>query len=110
MDGEWKIQINNFEYKLECQVFIYRLVGDMIQWLSFKENQMIINVEKRSAGSEQVKPAFVGDRNEVMGIAKGFIAYANSQGFKNGDETFAKGKLEATERHLEDMRNIVFKQ
>lgn len=111
MDGDWKIQINSLDYKLESHVFIYRFAGNMIHWVEFKSPELVIHSEPyREGGADQVKPAFVARRDEAFGIAKAFVSFANSQGIKNGEETFVKGKLEATEKHLEDMRNLVFKK
>lgn len=41
-------------------------------------------------------------------LVHAFIEYARKEGMKGGEESHAVGKLEATERHLEDMRKLVF--
>ena len=113
-DQPWEIQVNNFEARFTSSVYIYRIVGDYIEWLEIKSPDMIGHREKfeRMGGAmpENMKPTFECMTNEVVNITKAFLIYANAQGFKNGTETFNKGKLEATERHLEDMRSLVFKK
>ena len=111
-ENEWQVQINNFEYKLESQVFIYRISRDIVEYLEISSPQVIVRSFPRvqDASEGGVKPTFVCRQDEAISIAKAFVAYANSQGFKNGDETFNKGKLEATENHLADMRALVFKK
>lgn len=107
---QWEVRINNFEHTFNSQVFIYRFVGKTIQYLEIKSPEVIVHSEQYEYGSAQtIKPTLVCPQDEALNIAKGFVAYANSQGFKNGSETFVKGKLEATEKHLDDMRNLVFK-
>ena len=46
---------------------------------------------------------------EAYALAKALNEYFAAKGAKPpNDETYLKGKLEATEGHLKDMRNIVF--
>lgn len=104
----WEVQINNIDFKLQGQVFIYRFIGSSeIEYLEIKSPEVIVHRIKNDGGI--IPPTFVAPVNEAMAIAKAFVDYANSQGFKNGTETFAKGKLEAMESHLQDMRTLVFK-
>ena len=42
-------------------------------------------------------------------MIKGFAELANEKGLKLESDLKREGKLEATEKHLEDMRRIVFK-
>lgn len=107
---DWKVKILDMENGyMDSQIFIYQMTGRIVAYLQIEENKLVVKTQEYKAGeSDQIKSFMTCDRVLAMGIAKGFLAYANEQGFKNGDETFVKGKLEATERHLEDMRKIVF--
>lgn len=43
-------------------------------------------------------------------MLKAFAEMASDQGMKLDSDMKREGRLEATERHLEDMRNLVFKK
>lgn len=109
MDGNWKLAITDFHDQLQSNAYIYRLIGDSIQWLEIKSPDIVVHSQKND-GEVIERPTFTGRRDEIISIAKAFVEYANSQVFKNGEKTFVKGKLEATERHLEDMRKLIFKK
>ena len=49
-------------------------------------------------------------RNVFAEMLKGFAEMANDQGLKLNSDLKREGKLEATERHLEDMRRLVFQK
>ncbi len=106
----WEISIQDIPGVHSCNVFIYcRKEYGTVCYLEIKSPEIIVHTTKVDPGADnQIKPTFTCNRYDALEIAKGFIAYANEQGFKNGSETFNKGKLEATEKHLEDMRKIVF--
>lgn len=106
-ETNWKVKINNFDYSLMSQVFIYRFCGGMVEYLEINTPDIKVIREKYDEGANKIKPTFVCPQDTAIDISKAFIEYANSQGFKNGDETFAKGKLEATENHLKDMRKLL---
>lgn len=58
---------------------------------------------------DDIKPAFTIDERTLRDLIAAFAELAQSRGIENKSETFTKGKLEATERHLADMRQLVFK-
>lgn len=109
-DQQWKVSVNNMDYSLETKVFIYRNTRDggvVTLNVDPKGNLLSTFHEIKNSIAVTVPPTFSGRRDDVMEIVKAFIAYGNEQGFKNGDETFVKGKLEATENHLKDMRALL---
>lgn len=106
---EWKVNVQIIDATLVAKVYIWRRVGDQVNYLNNDEKGLIATSVKYSDGFDlDIKPFMIGQLPTIMAIVRGFLAYANSEGLKSGDETFAKGKLEATEKHLEDMRKIVF--
>jgi len=109
-NNQWKVGINTLQNTFSANVYIYRTGPGWFEYLEIKSPDAIIHREKYEKGAiSPIKPTFSCVPEDALNIAKGFVEYANSQGFKNGDETFVKGKLEATEHHLEDMRSLVFK-
>lgn len=110
METEWKVAVNTIDATILSKVFVYRYPNrEEIEVLIFKDGEMIVERKKLNYGAVEsdIKPTFMGRHNEIIGIVKAFIGYGNEQGFKNGDETFAKGKLEATERHMTDLRKLL---
>lgn len=108
---KWEVRINSISMSLGAEIFIFRLCGDFVEYLQIDSPDVsILRVEKKEGNFALIKPLVVCPIDLAMDIAKGFIEYGNSQGFKNGSETFAKGKLEATEKHLADMRKLVFEE
>jgi len=49
-------------------------------------------------------------RDVFAEMLKGFAEMANERGMKLESDLKREGKLEATEKHLEDMRTLVFKK
>lgn len=69
-----------------------------------KEEFVIKDGENLPAGCLMEIPRAVF--NEML---KGFAEMANEHGLKLDSDLKREGKLEATERHLEDLRTLVFK-
>lgn len=106
----WSVRVNPIPASLSSEVYIYRFSHGRrdIEYITISSPDVCINRVAHEHGAvPKITPTFVCDTGEAMNIARAFIAYANEQGFKNGDETFAKGKLEATESHLADMRQLL---
>lgn len=105
-----KIHINRNPGSLACEVFILSGEGNKYQsYLTFGENKVATtNVFERIPGAFlDVKPAFIMEEQEIRELLKAFIEYAKEEGFKTPDESHTKGKLEATESHLKDMRTLL---
>lgn len=63
---------------------------------------------KLNTGEVQEFPVFaVLGENEWRGLIQAVLAYAAKNGIKNNSESRAEGKLEATEKHLEDLRTLL---
>ena len=61
-----------------------------------------------AGGKDGPLPLFVIDGHEAKNIARAVIDGLSKVGFDNPAETHTRGKLEATERHLGDLRKLVF--
>lgn len=111
MDNEWKVQINNVPASLLQQVFVYRhggLNNSQLQYLTSDKGDLRVTTEPDNGAA--ITPLFTCDIRDMTSILKAFVAQANEMGFRNADETYNKGKIEAMSAHLEDMRTIVFEK
>lgn len=84
--------------------------GRQIEVLTINDNKgtlIATTVPSDGSGTDLVTMRF-DDPVELDEVIKAFANLAKEKGFPNDDESFAKGKLEATEKHLDDMRTLVF--
>lgn len=86
--------------------------GDIIQFLNVKENGEVIVTEKKHEYGMilDMKPTMILLESETRELIAAFVEHARQEGLKFNTESKAEGKLEATEKHLEDMRKLVFKE
>lgn len=56
-----------------------------------------------------VKPFMKLPEDQTRELIQGFLDVARDEGMKPHNESHTEGKLEATSKHLEDMRTLVFK-
>lgn len=86
--------------------------GDVGSYLQFTNNGIALTklVREREGSSDYVKPAFRVPENILREILTAFAEAAQDRGIEKRSESFVKGKLDATEKHLEDMRTLVFKK
>ena len=98
--NNWTIKIIDKGYKFERDIFIFRRVGNKTEMLNgdgtatfYEEGSAVVDKPTLSLNPETLQ-AFA-DELAYIGIKpqKGFL----------------EGKIEATEKHLEDMRKLVFK-
>lgn len=109
--GKWEVRIRRPIDRLGGEVYICRHNN------AARETQML-NVGKDGtltaypvkAGEAIVAPTFsINDEHELRGIMQAFSEAADELGVKRPDDSHNAGKLEATEKHLEDMRKFAFK-
>lgn len=111
MKNEWRINVASMPGRLHVAVSIWRDVHrGMIELMHIQEDGEVtiqtISQDGQCSGSEVATMIIRGD--EFEGIIQAFVAYSRNKGFKDSNESFAEGKLKATEKHLEDMRTLVF--
>jgi len=84
--------------------------GDVIQFINFKENGEAVQIEKvheYGMAMDDIKPTMILPENQTRELLSAFSELAKSNGFEHDSESKAKGKLEATERHLSDLRQLL---
>lgn len=99
-DSNWKIRIAESPFDFNREVYIYRHIGDQIEIMggdsvtrTYGRNESILKT-----------PTLLLSPEALQALSNAL----NEQGYKP-QEGFVEGKLEATEKHLEDMRTLVFK-
>ena len=103
--SEWKVTIRSGGHLVIDDIIIFRKSGTGIDIL--KKDGNIDHVPFGEATDLYTIRMPVQECREIISA---FVKYAQDQGFKSSDESFSKGKLEATEKHLDDMRTLVFKK
>jgi len=94
---DWNIKIVDPGYKLAKDIYIFSKGFDgKIEMLS---GEIVDN------GAIPVKPTLELTDDQLRKFAEAI----NKQGI-NPQKEFVEGKLEATEKHLEDMRTLIFKK
>jgi hypothetical protein len=106
-----KIYVSRKPATLLNEVYILSEEAQYMAYYTFRESgEMIGTTFKYGDMAEQVKPAFIVPEREWRDMLAAFSEEAKAVGVENKSETFNKGKLEATERHLNDLRALVFKK
>ena len=98
LQRDWKIKIVNPGYKLTYDVYIFRNTNDG-HIIVFRGDELTTVKE-----GEAFKPSFEMGEDMLQELAN----VLSEKGFKP-KEGFYEAKIEATEKHLEDMRKLVFK-
>lgn len=83
--------------------------GDVWRFLNFKESgDCVITDRIFDRGQEiEMKPTMILDERATRELLQSFLELASEKGIEHDGESRAKGKLEATEKHLEDMRKLL---
>ena len=92
---DWNIKIVDVGYKLEKDIYIYRIGYDGMTEM--------LDGEKFLKGIVPIKPTLSLTNYQLEKLSEEI----SKQGISPRKE-FVSGKLEATEKHLEDMRKLVF--
>lgn len=111
-----KVYIREIPTTFSCEVFIVDMpksLGrrDVIQFLNFKETGEAVETERVNNSEmklDDIAPTMILPQNRLNEILQAFTEAVRERGFGYENESTAKGKLEATEKHLEDMRRLVF--
>ena len=93
---DWKIKIVDVGYKLEKDIYIFTKRFD--SKLEMLGGEIIDN------GAVPPKPTISLTDQQMIALAN-----ALAKEGVNPQKEFTVGKLEATEKHLQDMRKLVFK-
>ncbi len=114
-----KIYITRQPYNLMCEVYIVSddrdrgiNQGDVICFYNFKEDGQCIATQKvydHGFSLGDMKPSFIVPENILREMLSAFTDKAREENVEIKSDSFIKGKLDATESHLADMRKLVFK-
>jgi hypothetical protein len=91
----WKIKIVDVGYKFERDIYIFRKNGNKVEMYDGSVSDI--------DGAIPAKPTLSLSPESLQELAN----VLDKQGF-SPKEGFVEGKLQATEKHLEDMRKLVF--
>ena len=86
--------------------------GDVVHFFNFKETGEAVETERVNnldMNLDDIAPTMILPQNRLNEVLRAFSEAVREKGFGYETESTAKGKLEATEKHLEDMRRLVFK-
>lgn len=72
-------------------------------------NRSVLGQFMTNAQLDDIAPTMILPQNRLNEVLRAFSEAVREKGFGYETESTAKGKLEATEKHLEDMRRLVFK-
>ena len=107
-----QIQTNRQPGRTTVEVFVYDRHGrDSITFFTPGEDGMVIgHTEKIDFGAvpSNQKPFMIMIEEHYRDFCAAFMEQAKTMGIQSPTETYTKGKLEATEAHLADMRTLVF--
>ena len=88
--------------------------NDMIYYNIGKDGNMIETIRKNDepyiTNDSKYKPFMIMPRNFADAFLLEFTKALSGMGIRTDNEHKTEGKLEAVEKHLEDMQKIVFKQ
>ncbi len=83
--------------------------GLPIEFINIKEDGTAIATRKvfDPGAAQQNPPTLILDEYQTRELIQAFVDIAKEEGIEPSSESKAKGKLEATERHLEDLRKLL---
>lgn len=107
--SEIKVKIASFDYEGHASIWVYKRENGVLYVLNLSTNlwQPYENMARRV---EEPPPSFKVPPHAVPGFFKAMADAIAKMGFTSTETEGVRGKLQATERHLEDMRTLVFKR
>ena len=104
-----QISINRRPESLAVELYVYEKTQTHITYYHPENDTTVATtVEYHEGAVPEIKPFAVLHEQQFRQMVHAFVEHARDEGMRGGEESHAKGKLEATERHLEDMRALVF--
>jgi hypothetical protein len=103
--NQWKCRINERPGTWWLNVYLFRDGPNGSTVILYPKEEG--NVEKTvEYGAYDIEPSIVLSHDQLAALS----VELSAQNIKTRETSFTEGKLEATERHLEDMRSLVFKK
>ena len=105
-----KIYIETQPYFNTIKVFAINRLSDGSSYIYLENGKLIEKTIDSSMVNtpDKYKPLIELPRQIFDEVVKEFKKYAENNGLNYEEENKTRGKLEATEKHLQDMRDIVF--
>lgn len=97
MNENWKVRVEHPLHTLDVEIYFYRRTPDGLEILLSNGRTTIVNIGSR----ENPLPSLTLDSQAFQAL----IDVLHEQ--KASPGKFTEGKLEATERHLQDMRTLL---
>lgn len=95
--------------RFDSELYLYRQDGERIYGLTINEDGTLIETEYNIATTNN-KPFIVARETIIRAILESLEEVKKPLGVQDPIKEYSQGKLEATEKHLEDMRTLVFKK
>ena len=109
MDSKWQLRVVEQMQEGAIEIFIFREVaGGKIQYVSNLSGDAGMELTTMDRGA-RLKPCMVlewGNQQFLQAISNGLFNF----GIRPEQEPILKNELTATKYHLEDMRELIFKQ
>lgn len=95
--------------KMQCKFYIRTQKGDQTIMIGYDGEKLVEQIMSVGEATD-IKPLLTIPLGMKEFIIKAFINEGAKQNLRTENENLLKGKLEATELHLEDMRHFFFKE
>jgi UDP-N-acetylglucosamine pyrophosphorylase len=108
---KWKVHTRQVPGTFTLEVSLWREAENdtkNIEVMNFGSDGNVTIATHDPRGTNIIPTILLEDR-DFNDVVHAFVNYAKSQNMRSTDESHMAGKLVATEKHLEDMRSLVFK-
>ncbi len=102
-----RVKTESFDYEGAVRFFIYESRPDGLYILYFKDRVVFEKVAERDCVVDSPEPTFMIPAKIAVEVQRALVDGLSEKGFIPASTEGVRGKLEATERHLEDMRGLV---
>ena len=103
----FKVHLEKVDFGRVTNVYVTKIKGDKFVNLYMHDGASVREVCEEGV---KIQKPFFSIPSSHTEILQSLIDELLGAGIKPSEELFTKGKLEATERHLEDMRRLVFRE
>src|SRR3990167_6191737 len=101
MNEEWKIELRKRPAQMVTDIWIFR--RNIKGIISYIPHNGYIAEEKEFDANSKIPPSIVLPDEFILALFQAI----RTTGIKLPDESFTKGKLDATQNHLKDLRHLL---
>lgn len=102
--SEYKVHIIPETHAFRTSVYLIRTVGEQTFIAHIGEDGKLLYEKINTEGPSQISPTFSVQANQAHALLTAFASALDIAGIENKTESRLAGELEATKKHLEDMR------